>query len=180
MEKKRLQRSQEGDVVIHYEQKRQKDGTIIIEATKTEKDVVKAADKKQRRRDTNTKGKKFNMIRMGVQTKVMTETKSIVGKHKASEREKIVKQDKGQTFPNFSSSDMFYFESKTELKLVNKRSKTRYLKKFLQPGVEGEEEGVIDHQAFDIESLVEQDLGLSKTLIKKLNSDNVERLKKNS
>jgi len=54
------------------------------------------------------------------------------------------------------------------------------LKEFLKPGFDdrGNEEGEINYQALHIESLVEQDLGLSKHLIQKLNNDNVERLKK--
>jgi len=99
---------------------------------------------------------------------------------KKTEREKIVKQGKGQSFPNFSSSDMFYFDSQTEMILVGKKPKTQFLKEFLKPGFDdrGNEEGEINYQALHIESLVEQDLGLSKHLIQKLNNDNVERLKK--
>jgi len=63
------------------------------------------------------------MVLKGVQTKIVTQTRSVVGKHKKTEREKIVKQGKGQSFPNFSSSDMFYFDSQTEMILVGKKTK---------------------------------------------------------
>jgi len=177
---KRLQHSQEGDIIVHYAQRKEHDGSVMIEATKSHKDLVKPADKKQRKRDANTQGKKFNLIKNGIQTKVVTSTKSVVGKHKKTEREKITKTEKGQSFPNFSSSDMFYFSSQTELVLVDQKPKTQFLKEFLKPGFDdqGNEEGEINYQALHIESLVEQDLGLSKQLIKKLNNDNIERLKK--
>jgi len=177
--KTRLQHTQEGDVVVHYNQKQDEDGSLLIEATKSHKDLVKAADKNQRRRDANNKGKKFNLIKDGVQVKVSQQTTSVVGKHKQTTREKVTKTGKGLSFPNFDSSTMFFFEAKTELTLVGRKSKNNFLKKFLKPGFDdqGNEEGEINYQALNIESLIVQDLGLSKHLIKKLDNDNKKKLK---
>jgi len=74
---------------------------------------------------------------------------------------------------------MFFFESKTELILRSKKSKNDFLKEFLKPGFDdqGNEEGEINYQALNIESLVEQNLGLSKFLVKKMDSDNKAKLK---
>jgi len=48
--KQRLQHSQEGDVIVHYEQKHEHDGSILIEAKKSHKDLVKPADKKTKKK----------------------------------------------------------------------------------------------------------------------------------
>jgi len=167
--KARLQHTQEGDVVVHYTQKQEEDGSLMIEATKSHKDMVKPADKNQRRRDSNNKGKKYNLVKDGVIVKVSQQTTNVVGKHKPTVREKITKTEKGLNFPNFSASDMFFFESKTELTLVSRKSKNKFLKEFLKPGFDdqGNEEGEINYQALNIESLIIQDLGLSKHLVKK-------------
>jgi len=50
--------------------------------------LVKPADKKQKKRDANTQGKKFNMVLKGVQTKIVTQTRSVVGKHKKNRKGK--------------------------------------------------------------------------------------------
>jgi len=112
--------------------------------------------------------------------KFLKKTSSVVGKHKKTIREKVTKSQKGLKFPNFSASDMFFFESKSVLTLVGRKSKNNFLKEFLKPGFDdqGNEEGEINYQALKIESLIEQDLGLSKHLIKKKMDDlNKEKLK---
>jgi len=89
--KSRLQHTQEGDVVVHYTQKNDEDGSLLVEATKSHKDLVKPADKNQRRKDSQQKGKKFNIIKDGVQVQVSQKTSSVVGKHKKQSEKKLQK-----------------------------------------------------------------------------------------
>jgi len=59
--------------IIH--KKNDEDGSLLVEATKSHKDLVKPADKNQRRKDSQQKGKKFNIIKDGVQVQVSQKKK---------------------------------------------------------------------------------------------------------
>jgi len=120
----RLQHTQEGDVIVHYEQKILNDGSVLIEASKTGKDLVKPADKNQRRRDSKSNGKKFNLIKNGIETKIVQDSSSVVGKHKKTLKEKNVKKGK-LDFPNLSANDVFNFQSRTEIILAEELPKKK-------------------------------------------------------
>jgi len=84
----RVEETQKGDVLVHYGQKVIEDGSVVVEAINTNRDLLRAGDKNQRRKDSKTKGKKYNFIRDGVQMKIFQTTSDVVGKHKKNKKRK--------------------------------------------------------------------------------------------
>jgi hypothetical protein len=174
--KQRLQHTQEGDIIVHYEQRILDDGSLLIEALKKHKDLIKTADKHQRRRDSHTKSKKFNIIKKGIQVKVTQETDDKVGKHKKTVMEKTIKTSKGEQ-ADVKSDDMFSMESRSELFLIKQVPKMKKHKNDATVLSLLNHEGDIEEKLGEMEGLEEQDLGLDKRVIKRTNQHHKRKMK---